>query len=72
MSFMLPGMVTLMSDVLPKNASFPILVTFLPSISSGITYSVSLPSYLLIFKVVPSSFNSATRQGSSEKPFCFA
>ena len=66
------GMVTLVSNLFPLNAPFPMLVTFLPLISAGITSAVSLPTYLLMRKVVPSSFNSATRQGSSEKPFTVA
>ena len=65
------GMVTLVSDVQSWNALFPIPVTFLPSISEGISYTVSLPAYLAII-TVPSSCNSLIRQASSVKPFCAA
>ena len=65
------GMVMLVSDVRFWKALYPMLVTFLPSISAGISNTVSLPIYLLIF-TVPSSCNSVIRQASSVKPLLAA
>ena len=45
---------TLCIEVLPLNASLPIVVTLTPPISEGITTSVAVPTYLVIVPVVSS------------------